>query len=43
MYNEMSKAVKEAMSEHGARLEMMLCVTVCEDLEEVAKYQVRDS
>ena len=38
----MSKAVKEAMSEHGARLEMMLCVTVFEDLEEVSKYQVRD-
>ncbi len=42
MYDLMSKAVKEALSEHGARLDMLLCVTVVENLEDVEKFTVRD-
>ena len=34
LYNELSKAVKEALTDHGSRLDMLLCVTVTEDLEE---------
>lgn len=40
LYNDMMNAVKESLSETGSKLDMLLCVTVCDNLEEVNKYEV---
>lgn len=40
-YENFNEAIKEALSDYGARLDMFVCVSITESLEEVEKFPVQ--